>query len=218
MASTVAHDAHNLLVVGTNDADMALAANTLAEVGGGMVVVADGEVLGLGGTVHRRPHELPGRPCHEREGASCLEKTWAEIGCTMPSPFMTMALIPLACLPELRLTNRGLVRGLHHLPIRRLGGGRRLTAQRAITPRNGGGSSWSEPPPLKRIRIRHHREGPVVHTRHVHHGAELPRRHGEAVSPGQLGEVLVQPPGDGRVGRVRERGGDSPCGNSRAAA
>ena len=38
-----------------------------------------------------------------------LEKTWAEIGCTMPSPFMTMALIPLACLPELRLTNRGLV-------------------------------------------------------------------------------------------------------------
>jgi len=38
-----------------------------------------------------------------------LEDTWVEIGCTMPSPFMTMALIPLACLPELRLTNRGLV-------------------------------------------------------------------------------------------------------------
>ena len=38
-----------------------------------------------------------------------LEKAWEEIGCTMPSPFMTMALIPLACLPELRLTNRGLV-------------------------------------------------------------------------------------------------------------
>ena len=36
-----------------------------------------------------------------------LEETWAQIGCTMPSPFMTMALIPLACLPELRLTNRG---------------------------------------------------------------------------------------------------------------
>lgn len=47
MASTVAHDAHNLLVVGTNDADMALAANTLIQCGGGMVVVADGEVLGL---------------------------------------------------------------------------------------------------------------------------------------------------------------------------
>lgn len=38
-----------------------------------------------------------------------LEGTWEKIGCTMPSPFMTMALIPLACLPELRLTNRGLV-------------------------------------------------------------------------------------------------------------
>ena len=44
MASTVAHDAHNLLVVGTNDEDMALAANTLAACGGGMTVVADGKV------------------------------------------------------------------------------------------------------------------------------------------------------------------------------
>jgi len=38
-----------------------------------------------------------------------LDEAWAQIGCTMVSPFMTMALIPLACLPELRLTNRGLV-------------------------------------------------------------------------------------------------------------
>ena len=108
MASTVAHDAHNLLVVGTNDADMALAANTLIECGGGMVVVADGEVLGL--------VELPIAGLMNDLGAAemsekvhALEDTWAEIGCTMPSPFMTMALIPLACLPELRLTNRGLV-------------------------------------------------------------------------------------------------------------
>ena len=43
------------------------------------------------------------------EKVHALEGAWAEIGCTMPSPFMTMALIPLACLPELRLTNRGLV-------------------------------------------------------------------------------------------------------------
>ena len=42
MAATVAHDAHNLLVVGTNDEDMALAANTLVECGGGMVAVKDG--------------------------------------------------------------------------------------------------------------------------------------------------------------------------------
>ncbi len=108
MASTVAHDAHNLLVVGTNDEDMALAANTLIECGGGMVVVADGKVLGL--------VELPIAGLMDDLGAEemsekvhALERTWADIGCTMPSPFMTMALIPLACLPELRLTNRGLV-------------------------------------------------------------------------------------------------------------
>lgn len=108
MASTVAHDAHNLLVVGTNDEDMALAANTLATCGGGMVVVADGEVLGLvelpiAGLMDALPAEEMSEKVH------ALEQTWAEIGCTMPSPFMTMALIPLACLPELRLTNRGLV-------------------------------------------------------------------------------------------------------------
>ena len=43
------------------------------------------------------------------EKVEALEKAWEEIGCTMPSPFMTMALIALACLPELRLTDRGLV-------------------------------------------------------------------------------------------------------------
>lgn len=108
MASTVAHDAHNLLVVGTNDEDMALAANTLAACGGGMAVVADGEVLGLvelpiAGLMDALDAETMSEKVHK------LEQTWSEIGCTMPSPFMTMALIPLACLPELRLTNRGLV-------------------------------------------------------------------------------------------------------------
>ena len=108
MASTVAHDAHNLLVVGTNDEDMALAANTLIACGGGMVVVADGEVLGLvelpiAGLMNDRGAEEMSQNVH------VLEDAWAKIGCTMPSPFMTMALIPLACLPELRLTNRGLV-------------------------------------------------------------------------------------------------------------
>ena len=108
MASTVAHDAHNLLVVGTNDEDMALAANTLIECGGGMVVVADGEIIGL--------LELPIAGLMDDRSAvemsakvHAVEKAWEAIGCTMPSPFMTMALIPLACLPELRLTNRGLV-------------------------------------------------------------------------------------------------------------
>ncbi len=108
MAQTVAHDAHNLLVVGTNDEDMTLAANTLIECGGGMVAVADGKVLGLvplpiAGLMNDEPLEKMS------EMVESLEQAWKDIGCSMPSPFMTMALIPLACLPETRLTNRGLV-------------------------------------------------------------------------------------------------------------
>ncbi len=109
MASTVAHDAHNLLVIGTNDEDMALAANELIRCGGGMAVAQDGKILGS------VPLPLAGLMNPEKSAEEMshlvgrLEETWKEIGCTMPSPFMTMALVPLACLPELRLTDRGLV-------------------------------------------------------------------------------------------------------------
>ena len=108
MAQTVSHDAHNLLVAGTNDADMALAANTLIECGGGMCAVADGKVLAL------VPLPIAGlmsdRTVEDVAGLiSRLDAAWKEMGCAINSPYMTMALIPLACLPELRLTNRGLV-------------------------------------------------------------------------------------------------------------
>jgi len=108
MAQTVAHDAHNLLVAGTNDEDMALAANTLIECGGGMCAVADGKVLAL------VPLPIAGLmndlPVEEMAALiSKLDAAWKEMGCVINSPYMTMALIPLACLPELRLTNRGLV-------------------------------------------------------------------------------------------------------------
>jgi len=108
MASTVAHDAHNLLVIGSNDADMALAANTLIASKGGMCVVLDGKILGhvalpIAGIMSDRIAEEVAKDVEHMESA------WDTLGCTMPSPFMTMALIPLACLPELRLTNRGLV-------------------------------------------------------------------------------------------------------------
>lgn len=108
MAQTVAHDAHNLLVAGTNDEDMALAANTLIECGGGLCAVADGKVLALvplpiAGLMNDLPVE------QMAELVSNLSTAWKEMGCVINSPYMTMALIPLACLPELRLTNRGLV-------------------------------------------------------------------------------------------------------------
>jgi len=108
VASTVAHDSHNLLIVGTNDADMAMAGNILAEHGGGMVAVLGGRVLALvklpvAGLMSDRPVE------EVAAAVSFLAKAWKILGCTLVSPFMTMALLSLPVIPELRLTNRGLV-------------------------------------------------------------------------------------------------------------
>ena len=108
LAQTVAHDAHNLLVVGDDDEDMALAAQTLIDCGGGEVAVRDGRILGLvklpilGLMSPRTVEEVA-------EEVRGVEKAWADMGCTMPSPFMTMGLLSLACIPDLRLTNRGYV-------------------------------------------------------------------------------------------------------------
>lgn len=73
-----------------------------------MVVVQDGKVLGLvplpiAGLMNDKPIQEMSQLVEQLEGA------WEKIGCKMVSPFMTMALIPLACLPQLRLTDRGLV-------------------------------------------------------------------------------------------------------------
>ncbi|WP_069998145.1 adenine deaminase [Cellulosilyticum sp. I15G10I2] len=108
VASTVAHDAHNLLVLGTNDEDMALAANTLAEAGGGMVVVRNGQILAL------NPLPIAGLMSDDNletvaARVAHIDEAWKVLGCNMESPFMTMALLSLAVLPELRLTNKGLV-------------------------------------------------------------------------------------------------------------
>ena len=108
IAQTVAHDAHNMIVAGMNDDDMALAANTLIKCGGGLCAVADGALLAL------VPLPVAGLmddvPAEQMAGLlRRLGDAWKEMGCTIHSPFMTMAYIPLACVPELRLTNRGLV-------------------------------------------------------------------------------------------------------------
>ncbi|MDY2788418.1 MAG: adenine deaminase [Atopobium sp.] len=108
LAQTVAHDAHNLLVMGDNDEDMALAARTLVECGGGEVAVADGKVLALVelpicGLMSTLPAEQVAAQVQK------VEQAWVQMGNTMPSPFMTMGVMSLACVPELRLTNRGYV-------------------------------------------------------------------------------------------------------------
>ena len=84
MAQTVSHDAHNLLVAGTNDEDMALAANTLVECGGGMCAVADGKVLALvplpiAGIMSDQPVE------EVADLISKLDAAWKEMGCVINS-------------------------------------------------------------------------------------------------------------------------------------
>lgn len=108
VASTVSHDAHNLLIVGTNDEDMAIAGNALIECGGGMVVVKDKKIIAI--------NPLPIAGLMSEDSASevatkvkQIETGWRTLGCNLISPFMTNALLALAVLPELRLTNRGYV-------------------------------------------------------------------------------------------------------------
>lgn len=109
VASTVAHDSHNLLVLGTADAAMAAAAERVVELDGGMVAVDDdgtvfAEVaLPVAGLMSDRPLAAV------TEAVQDLEAAWRELGCDLDSPFMTASLLALAVLPELRLTNRGLL-------------------------------------------------------------------------------------------------------------
>lgn len=107
-ASTVAHDSHNLLIVGMNEDDMAFAGNELVKAGGGMIVVREGKVLAL------LPLPVAGlltdRPVREvQQMVEKLDGAWKALGCGLVSPFMTMALLGLPVLPELRISNRGLV-------------------------------------------------------------------------------------------------------------
>lgn len=107
-ATTIAHDSHNLLIVGMDEGDMAVAANKLAEVGGGVVTVREGEILRLlklpiGGLMSDQPLE------RTREKMSKLSKSWNELGCKMDFPFPTIVLLALPVLPKLRITDKGLV-------------------------------------------------------------------------------------------------------------
>jgi len=108
MASSVAHDSHNIVAVGTSDEDMAAAVERIIEMGGGQVVAAAGEVrasvsLPIAGLMSPLP--LP-------DVAKETEKLHAvsvELGCRVPDPFMIMGFLALPVIPELKLTDRGLV-------------------------------------------------------------------------------------------------------------
>jgi len=108
VASTVAHDSHHMLVVGTDDGDMALAANTLARTGGGQVVVQDGKVIG------RVELNIAGLMSTEQvdvvaEKAASVLEGFRQCGCTMNNPNMQLSLLALVVIPELRISDKGLV-------------------------------------------------------------------------------------------------------------
>ena len=108
MASTVAHDSHHMIVVGTSREDMARAANRLGEVGGGITVFKDGREIAL--------VELPvaglmsDRPAQEvAAAADRMVAAMAECGCTLNNAYMQHSLLALVVIPELRISDIGLV-------------------------------------------------------------------------------------------------------------
>ena len=108
LASSVAHDAHNLIAVGVSDADIFRAIRRVAELDGGLVVVADEEVLA------ELPLPLAGlhsdRPAAEVAGAleRVLEATH-ELGSLLEDPFAALSFLALSVIPQLRLTVDGLL-------------------------------------------------------------------------------------------------------------
>jgi adenine deaminase len=108
MASTIAHDAHNIIVVGMEDDDMARAVQRLAEIGGGLVVIADrGVQAELPLPVAGLLSDAPLSEVVEASGA-CVEAAEA-LGCTYPAPFQTLSFLALSVIPKLKITDRGLI-------------------------------------------------------------------------------------------------------------
>ncbi|CAN5510640.1 adenine deaminase [soil metagenome] len=107
-ASSVAHDAHNIVVVGVSDEDMARCVRRLEEVGGGIVVVDDGHVAGelalpVAGLLSDEPVETV------VERMDRLHEVLADMGVKIPSPFMTLSFLALSVIPSLKITDRGLI-------------------------------------------------------------------------------------------------------------
>jgi len=107
-ASTVAHDAHNVVVVGVDDASMVACVERLAELGGGICVADAGEVRGeLALPVAGLLSEAPAEEVVARVDA--LVALLAEQGVRIDAPFMTLSFLALSVIPELKLTDHGLV-------------------------------------------------------------------------------------------------------------
>jgi adenine deaminase len=108
VASTVAHDAHNVVVVGASDSSMAFAVRRLANIGGGIIVVDGAEVLAelplpVAGLLSDAPLDEVVARSHALVAAA------RELGCTVEAPFQLLAFLALSVIPSLKITDRGLV-------------------------------------------------------------------------------------------------------------
>ncbi|MFP4455945.1 MAG: adenine deaminase [Desulfonatronovibrio sp.] len=108
LASTVAHDSHNLIIAGTNDRDMLVAAREAMNMGGGLIAVQDAKVLGavplpIAGLMSDKP--LKNVVGFMRE----LDMACHAMGMTHSNPFMILSFLALPVIPELKLTDKGLV-------------------------------------------------------------------------------------------------------------
>jgi adenine deaminase len=107
ISCTVAHDSHNIIVVGTNDGDMLAAARESARMGGGMAVIENGKVLAalplpIAGLMSDKPIETV------RDALLGLDQAARQLGCALENPFATLSFMALTPIPELKLTDQGL--------------------------------------------------------------------------------------------------------------
>lgn len=112
VGTTMAHDSHHMIVVGTDEDSMAVAANALAEWGGGQVVVRDGEVIGkvelpVGGLMSAERADIVAQK------ADSVLAGFAACGCKINNPNMQLSLLALVVIPELRISDLGLVDTTH---------------------------------------------------------------------------------------------------------
>ncbi len=108
VASTVAHDSHHMIIVGTDEASMAMAGNSLARSGGGQVVVKDGKVIGkvelkIAGLMSNEKADVVARK------AGTILRGFKSCGCRLNNPNMQLSLLALVVIPELRISDMGLV-------------------------------------------------------------------------------------------------------------
>ena len=109
LASSIAHDAHNIVAVGTDDSDLLTAIAAIADSGGGLAVVVDGKLLAhLALPVAGILSDRPAREVAEAYGR--LEEVARELGSPLASPFGQLAFLALSVIPEARVTDRGFLR------------------------------------------------------------------------------------------------------------